>query len=191
MGEAASTYPCSEAIAPLRTFGNLLVDQVQPVTYDALIHSIDAFAPHGLHYYIQTRSFKEFQAEMIETLIEQGLPLPTLFSTINIHHFHGVASRVGVSETAFALRQDHLMMEIIAAWNPQSPDEQRHLRWAQHISQALKPYAFNGGYINLLDQEEQEQVPLAFGSNYERLLDLKRRYDSEDVFDSTIGHIAP
>ncbi|WP_250126773.1 BBE domain-containing protein [Chroococcidiopsis sp. CCMEE 29] len=62
---------------------------------------------------------------------------------------------------------------------------------AQHISQALKPYAFNGGYINLLDQEEQERVPLAFGSNYERLLDLKRRYDPDDVFDSTIGHVAP
>jgi FAD/FMN-containing dehydrogenase len=164
---------------------------VQPVTYNALIHAIDAFAPPGLHYYIQTRSLAGFQTETIETLIEQGLPLPSPFSTINIHHFHGAASRVGVSETAFALRQDHLTIEMIAAWKPQSPDDQRHLQWAQHISQALEPYAFNGGYITLLDQEEQERVPLAFGSNYKRLLDLKRRYDPDDVFDSTIGHIAP
>ena len=40
----------------------------------------------------------------------------------------------------------------------------------------------------LLDQEEQERVPLAFGSNYQCLLDLKRRYDPDDVFRSTIGH---
>ncbi|MGL4621357.1 MAG: BBE domain-containing protein [Chroococcidiopsis sp.] len=111
---------------------------------------------------------------------------------INIHHFHGAASRVGVSETAFALRQDHLMVELIAAWEPQSPDEERqYIRWAQNLSRSLAPYAFKGGYINLLDREEQDRVPLAFGSNYERLLDLKRKYDPDDVFRSTVGHLIP
>jgi len=42
--------------------------------------------------------------------------------------------RVGVSETAF-LRQDHLMVELIAAWEPQSPDDEQHyIQWAQNIS---------------------------------------------------------
>jgi len=44
-------------------------------------------------------------------------------------------------------------------------------------------YALKGGYISL-DQEEQERVRLAFGSNYERLLDLKQKYDPDDVFRS-------
>jgi FAD/FMN-containing dehydrogenase len=103
---------------------------------------------------------------------------------------HGAASRVGASETAFALRQEHLMVELIAAWEPQD-EEQRHIQWAQNISQALAPYALKGGYISLMDQEEQERVRLAFGSNYERLLDLKQKYDPDDVFRSTIGHLAP
>ncbi len=181
-----------QVIAPLRTFGTLLVDQVQPVTYNDLIHGLDAFTPAGRHYYLQTQSLDGFQTETINALIEHGLPLPSPFSMINVHNFHGAASRVGASETAFALRQDHLMVELIAAWEPQSPDdEQRHIQWAQHISQALAPYAFKGGYINLLDEKEQERVPLAFGSNYERLLDLKRKYDPDDVFHSTIGHLTP
>jgi FAD/FMN-containing dehydrogenase len=179
------------AIAPLRTFGKPLVDQVQPVTYTALIHRSDAIAPKGRQYYIQTQSLKSLQTETIEVLIEQGLPLSSPFSLIGLHQFHGAASRVGVSETAFALRQDHLMVQAIAAWEPQSPDEdQRHVEWAQNLSQALAPYAFKGGYVNSLDEQEQERVPLAFGSNYERLLDLKRKYDPEDVFRSTIGHLA-
>jgi hypothetical protein len=99
---------------------------------------------------------------------------------------------VTVSETAFALRQDHLMVEIIAGWESQSLEEdQRHVQWAQAGPRALAPYAFKGGYVNLLDEREQERVPLAFGPNYERLLDLKRMYDPEDVFHSTIGHITP
>ncbi len=180
----------SLAIAPLRTFGKLLVDRVQPVTYNALIHGQDALAPEGRHYYIQTQSLNGLQTETIEVLIEQGLPLSSPFSLIELHNFHGAASRVGVSETAFALRQDHLTVQMIAAWEPQSPDEeQRHIQWAQNISQVLAPYAFKWGYINALDEEEQDRVPLAFGPNYERLLDLKRTYDPDDVFSSTIGHL--
>jgi hypothetical protein len=179
-----------QAIAPLRTFGEPLVDGVQPVTYNALIHGLDATAPKGRHYYIQTRSLDGLQTETIEVLIDRGLPLSSPFSMIGLDNFHGAASRVGVSETAFALRQDHLMVRMIAAWEPQSPDEeQRHIEWAQNLSHALAPYAFKEGYINFLDEKEQQRVPLAFGSNYERLLDLKRTYDPDDVFRSTIGHL--
>ncbi|MBD2534807.1 FAD-binding oxidoreductase [Nostoc flagelliforme FACHB-838] len=186
-GESAAG---EQVIAPLRTFGTVLVDQVQSMTYREFIHQWDANVPKGGHYYCNTQSIKGFQPEIIDTLIEQGLPFSSPFSMIALHHFHGAASRVGASETAFALRQDHLMVELIAAWEPQD-DEQRHIQWAQHISQALAPYAFKGGYINLLDEQEQERVRLAFGSNYERLLDLKQKYDPDDVFRSTIGHLAP
>jgi hypothetical protein len=180
-----------QAIAPLRTFGNLLVDRVQPVTCNELIHQIDAYTPKGRYYYNQTQSLKGFQSETIEVLLEQGLPFSSPFSLIEFNQFHGAASRVGVSETAFALRQDHLLFLAIAAWEPQSPDEEkRHIQWAQNLSQALAPYAFKGGYINSLDEKEQDRVPLAFGQNYERLLDLKRKYDPDNVFRSTVGHLA-
>ncbi|NJP12043.1 MAG: FAD-dependent oxidoreductase [Cyanobacteria bacterium CRU_2_1] len=186
-GESAAGEP---VIAPLRTFGTVLVDQVRSVTHNEFIHQLDANAPKGRHYHAKTQSIKGFQPEIIDILIEQGLPFSSPFSFIALHHFHGAASRVGASDTAFALRQDHLMVELIAAWEPQD-DEQRHLQWAQNISQALAPYALKGGYISLMDQAEQERVRLAFGSNYERLLDLKQKYDPDDVFRSTIGHLAP
>jgi FAD/FMN-containing dehydrogenase len=185
-GESAAG---EQVIAPLRTFGTVLVDHVRSMTYREYIHQWDANAPKGRHYYAKTQSIKGFQPEIIDTLIEQGLPFSSPFSFIALHHFHGAASRVGASETAFALRQDHLMVELIAAWEAQD-DEQRHLQWAQNISRSLAPYALKGGYISLLDREEQERVRLAFGSNYERLLDLKQKYDPDDVFRSTIGHLA-
>lgn len=135
---------------------------------------------------------KQHECSSFLQLIINSLPLPSPFSTINIHHFHGAASRVGVSENAFALRQDHLMVELIAAWEPKSPDDAQHyIQWVQNLSQALAPHAFKGGYVNLLDEEEQERVPLAFGPNYQRLLNLKRKYDPDDVFRSTMGHLSP
>ncbi len=179
-------------LAPLRATGKPLTDQIQPITYDALVHTIDALFPKGRHYSIQTRSLAGLRAETIEALVESAQRFSSPFSGISIHHFHGAASRVSASETAFAPRQDHLLVEIVAGWEPQSPEEdQRHVQWAQASSDALAPYALKGGYINLLDEGEQERVPLTFGPNYERLLELKRTYDLDDVFHSTIGHIIP
>ena len=48
-----------------------------------------------------------------------------------------------------------------------------------------------GGYVNLLDEADQKRLLLAFARNYKRLLALKRTYDPDDVFHSTIGHITP
>jgi len=179
-------------LAPLRAFGTPLADQIRPVTYAALITALDALFPKGRRYFIQTRSLDGLRAETIEILVESARQLSSPFSAISIHHFHGAASRVAASATAFAPRRDHLMVEIVAGWEPRSPDEdQQHVRWAQGASDALAPYALQGGYINLLDVGERERVPLAFGPNYARLRDLKRTYDPDDVFRSTIGHIAP
>ncbi len=179
-------------LTPLRTFGQPLADQIQPVPYDALIHTLDALFPKGRRYFLQTQSLAGLRAETIEALVESTQRISSPFSAVSIHHFHGAASRVAASATAFAPRRAHLMVEIIAGWEPQSPEEdQRHVQWAQGVSRALAPYALKGGYINMLDVGEQERVPLAFGPNYERLLDLKRTYDPDDVFNSTIGHITP
>jgi FAD/FMN-containing dehydrogenase len=177
-------------LAPLRAFGKPLADQIQPVAYGALIHGFDALAPEGRHYFLQTRSLAGLSAETIDLLVDFAQQFSSPFSLLSVHHFHGAASRVGVSETAFARRHDHLMVELIAAWEPHSAEEDwRHVEWAQSSSRVLAPYALPGGYVNLLDEGEQQRVPLAFGPNYERLLALKQRYDPDDVFRSTIAHI--
>jgi len=180
-----------KVIRQLRDLGEPLSDQIQPVTYDSLIRSIDALAPAGRHYFIQTQSIT-LRSEAIDILIELARDFSSPLSLLAFHHFHGAASRVAATETAFGLRKDHLMIEIIAAWEHQSAeDDQKHVRWAQKGSLDLAPYAFREGYINLMDVTESERVPLAFGPNYERMRNIKRIYDPEDVFRSTIGHVSP
>jgi FAD/FMN-containing dehydrogenase len=181
-----------QVLTSLRTFGTPLADQIQPIAYGALIHTLDALFPKGRHYFMQTRSLVGLRAETIAILIERAQQFSSPFSAFSIHHFHGAASRVPASENAFAPRQEHLMVEIVAGWDPTSPEaDQRHVRWAQETSRALAPYALPGGYINLLNVDEQDRVPLTFGPNYTRLLELKRAYDPDDVFQYTIGHIPP
>jgi FAD/FMN-containing dehydrogenase len=179
-------------LAPLRTFGKPLADQIQPIAYDALLTTLNPLFPIGRSYYIQTQSLDGLRIETIDALVDHARRLTSPLSAISIHHFHGAASRVAAAKTAFALRRGHLMVEIVAAWEPvAAAEEQQHLAWAKELSRALAPYAFEGGYINLLDIGETERVRAAFGPNYERLLALKRKYDPGNLFRSTIGHVAP
>jgi FAD/FMN-containing dehydrogenase len=180
------------ALAPLRSFGQPLVDLIEPVAYDALIRGMNDLVPKGGHYFIQTQWLERLHTDTIGLLVEQAERFTSPYSVLVFGHFHGAASRVAVSDTAFALRQDHLLVEFIAGWELGSPQgDQRHVEWARRGSDALAPEALPGGYVNVLDEGEEKRVPLAFGPNYERLLALKRTYDPDDVFHSTIGHVTP
>jgi len=60
--------------------------------------SVGCECTEGRHYYAKTQSIKGFQPEIIDTLIEQGLPFSSLF----VHRAPSLSwSRVGASETAF------------------------------------------------------------------------------------------
>jgi hypothetical protein len=61
------------------------------------------------------------------------------FSTI-VQHFRGMAAQIPPDSTAFGLRREHLMVEIIASWDPSGDDDgSAHKRWARHLSQTLAP----------------------------------------------------
>jgi len=177
-------------LEPLRSFAKPLTDQIKAIPYDALVHSIDSLAPKGRRYFLQTQSLPRLGDESISELVDLARHFSSPLSLLSIHHFHGAASRISISDTAFGVRQDHLMVEIVAAWESQSArGEDEHVRWARDGSRMLARYALAGGYVNLLDVTETNRIPAAFGTNYPRLLEIKRTYDPEDVFRSTIANV--
>jgi FAD/FMN-containing dehydrogenase len=99
-----------------------------------------------------------------------------------VHSLHGAATRVPVADTAFGNRDPHLMIEIIALWEPGDPRAAEHRAWAGNLAGALEPEALPGGYPNLLGTDEDERAAQAFGPNTERLLAVKRRFDPDNVF---------
>ena len=103
-----------------------------------------------------------------------------------LHHFHGAASRVQPTATAFALRRDHLLVELVAAWPSDQPADDRegeqHRAWLRGLTDALQPFTLPGGYPNLLGPDERDRAMTAYGRNAERLVQLKRRYDPDNVF---------
>ena len=104
------------------------------------------------------------------------------------HEFKGAASRVPAEATAFGLRRDHVLVEILAAFVDRSDqlEEQRHRQWARAARAAFDPMALPGGYPNLLAGGDADRAAKSYGRNAERLIEAKRHYDPDNVFRSAI-----
>jgi hypothetical protein len=103
------------------------------------------------------------------------------------HEFRGAASRVAPEATAFGLRRDHVLVELLTTFGDRSVfDERRYQRWLQASIHAFDAIALPGGYPNLLPKGDTGRATKSFGGNAERLIKAKRTYDSENIFCSAI-----
>src|SRR5579859_6590307 len=91
----------------------------------------------------------------------------------------GAVSRVALTDTAFALRQPGYEVDITGVWS--APSEKADaVRWVQATRDNLQPFA-HGVYVNQLGDTSDQLVRLAYGANYARLVQIKKKYDPNNV----------
>ena len=147
--------------------------------------------PKGRHYHLRTQTLRRLDEPAAEILLEGARGMTSPNSAIILHDFHGAPARVAPDATAFPLRDDHYVVEVIGAWNHDPADDgARHKGWAEDLSASLATIALPGGYVNLLSPVEGKRVRLFYGSSRERLIGVKRRLDPDDLFRSGIGRVA-
>ena len=174
-----------EFMARLEGLGTPLLSQVGPMSYADLLRLYDAQAAEGRHYALKTRWLAELTPEIISEVVAAGTRRTSPFSMIALHHFHGPGTQIPVGATAFGLRQEHFLMEIIAAWDPNEKSESdAHRKWASDLFSVLAPHALPGGYPNFLTADDHEQIGAAYGKNAPRLRDIKWHYDPNNLFSS-------
>jgi FAD/FMN-containing dehydrogenase len=171
-------------VARIEALGTPVVSMVDRVPYaEPLRRNDQLFAADGRCYFIRTRNLAALTPDAISALVAAGEARSSPLCVISFHHFHGAATRVPVSDTAFGLRGEHFMVEIIASWP--AGDGAPHRQWADDAAALLRPHALPGGYPNLLGASHTDQSSDAFGRNRDRLLAAKAAYDPDGVFTAT------
>src|SRR5260370_11885508 len=103
--------------------------------------------------FLDARSIDVF-IQAMETAVSPGCAIFT-------HEFKGAASRVPEEATAFGLRRNHVLVEILAACEDRldNLEEQRHRQWARAARNVFDALALPGAYPNLLAADaEPERV---------------------------------
>lgn len=167
-------------IAPLRKFGPPLLDRIQPMPYAGLFALLDSSVPARRCYYVKGGSLPAFSDGAIEALVDSAEGRTSRYSQIAMMHFHGAASRVGASDTAFSFREEHYEVLYNASW--EDDGQERHVQWVRQSYQTLERFASQRAYVNFLGDEGTPRIRAAYGPNYQRLVALKTKYDPENVF---------
>lgn len=170
-----------EALEPLRAFGDPIADGIEPMPYVALQQLFDERWPEGHRYYWKSHFFDELTDEAIETIVEYCDSSAPFMSVFTDGWLSGAISRVDADATAFPHRDKAVSVTIGMQWEDPERDDEL-IAWAREFHEALEPYASDGVYVNLLDQDEDERIPAAYGEWYGRLRDLKSEWDPENLF---------
>lgn len=168
--------------AQVRDVAPLLFEFVSPMPFPMLQGMFDPIYPKGHQWYWKADFIKELPDEAIAKHIEYGSTLPTMQSTMHLYPISGAAGRVGTEDTAWAYRDANWAMVIVGV-DPDPAKKDEIIGWARDYWDAIHPYAAGGAYVNMMmDDEGQERVRASYRQNYERLTQVKRKYDPNNLF---------
>jgi FAD/FMN-containing dehydrogenase len=179
----------SPALREARSYGKPLLDGVAPMPFPVWNTAFDALLPPGEQWYWRGEFFDEMSDGLIEANLEWMPKAPTWKCTMHMYAIDGAASRVGNDETAWAYR-DARWAQVVAGIDADPANASAISDWARGYSDATRPYAMGGGYLNFQMDEEPDRVRGMYGANYDRLARVKATYDPGNVF-SVNQNIAP
>jgi FAD/FMN-containing dehydrogenase len=169
------------ALAPFREVAPVVAEMVGPMPYPAINSAFDALVPWGLQHYWKGTFAKELTDEAIEAHLEHGPKVPAVNSTVHIYPINGAVQDVASDATAFAYRDVNFATVIAGMW-PDAADNDANIAWVRGFYEATAPYSEEGAYVNFLSGDDQGRIRANYKGNYDRLVEIKRKYDPDNIF---------
>jgi len=170
-----------EVIRPLKSIAVPVLDALGPMPYVAQQCLFDDGFPTGSYYYTKADFLPDLTDEAIQVFVEYAAAKPSALSGILVQTVCGAASRVPTDAMAFRHRAFPYAPVIVSQWLD-AADTGRNVSWARDCWEALHPFAAGGVYVNDLGENDDDRVPVAYGANYQRLAELKKKYDPDNLF---------
>jgi FAD/FMN-containing dehydrogenase len=169
-------------LRPFTTFGAPLMAQVGPMPYPVMNTLLDAGYPDGALNYWLSSFTRGLPDALIDTAVERFAAVPSPMTAMLFEHFHGAVTRVGSTETAVPHREPGWNLLIPSVWTDHAASA-ANIRWTRETFAVLRPHFAAGRWLNYLgDDQADDAIRAAYGPNHDRLRDVKRRYDPDNVF---------
>ncbi len=178
---AGNTTQGEMLIAPLRGFGELLGEHVGVQPYTAWQQAFDPLLTPGARNYWKSHNFTELSDGALDSMIEFAGKLPSPQCEIFVGLIAGAPNRVAPDAMAYGHRDARFVMNVHGRWDERAQDAPC-IAWARDFFKASAPYASAGAYVNFMTEDERDRVAAAYGRNYDRLVQIKRKYDPDNVF---------
>ena len=165
----------------VRTASTPLMDMLGPMPYPVVNTLLDDGFPKGARNYWKSAFFTELTDEAVGTMVDAFERTPSPMTGMVIEHFHGAVSRIDPTATAFPFRTPGYNLVIASEWlDPK--DDDANIAWARDTFATLSPFMAPTTYVNYLGADDGDRIKAAYGPNWDRLVELKGRYDPDNLF---------
>ena len=169
-------------LAPFKDFGSPLMVQVGPMPYPQMNTLLDAGYPAGALNYWLSSFTRGLPDALIDTAVERFATVPSPMTAILFEHFHGAVTRIGESDTAVPHREPGWNLLLPSVWTDPA-DTDANIQWTRETFASLRPQFAARRWLNYLgDDQGDDAIRAAYGRNFERLREIKRRHDPDNVF---------
>jgi FAD/FMN-containing dehydrogenase len=175
-----------QVLQPLRELGTPLLDLGAEMPFRMFQAAFDAFFPKGqLASYWKSIYLNELTDDLIDLIVRHAAQRPSPLTLVHVPMLGGAMSRMAPTATAFGDRSVPFMLSVDGNWVDLA-DTADNVAWVREVIGQVEGFSVAGGtYLNFSGQEETaaaELVRAAYGENLQRLAEVKKRYDPDNLF---------
>jgi len=168
------------AVAPFRALAEPIADMVQPMPYAGLFEPVDDM--EVVEESARSMFLDRFDGAAARAVVEHLQASTAPMAVAQLRVLGGAMARVPVEATAFAHRHRRFMAEVGCVYDD-AGDRATHDAWADGFAAALRRDGEVGVYVNFLSDEGPDRVREAYpGPTWDRLVEVKRRWDPHNLF---------
>lgn len=170
-------------VQPLRDFGAPIFDGIQVKPFTAHNSALDAGQPSGMYYYWKSEYVTELADDAIETLVAFAAKMTSPHARLAAFQLGGAIKRYDEQAMALSHRNAEYVIAINTGWADPA-DSEKQMQWTRDLWTAMRPFSSGGVYVNFLSADDgEDRVRAAYGpTKFERLAQLKRKYDPQNLF---------
>ena len=174
-----------EVMAPIRALSDPVIDLLAEQLYTQVQSYLDATEPKGDHYYWKTGFLAGLDEGLLETLRKLGAECPIPLAQLGVLHLGGALNERAGDDGAVGNRDVGYVFGALGMWEPGEPRSDEYRDWVRDAGDQLRPFSTGGNYINFQTaDEDEERIRATYGANFERVLEVKRKYDPGNLFRS-------
>ncbi len=167
-------------IDSLRGFGKPVGEFIGRMPYINWQQMFDPLLTPGARNYWKSHNFTELKDGAMDSMIEYAGKLPSTQCEIFITYLEGKSNSVAANAMAYSNRDLKYILNVHGRWDDAKQDKEC-INWAREFFNTTLKFASSGAYVNFMTEDEQDRVSKAYGPNHDRLVQIKKKYDPDNL----------
>ncbi len=178
-----------EAVKPLREVATPVADLSGPMPFVIAQSLFDPEYPDGRRYYWKSIYLSDVGDAETELLDRYAATRPSLLSSIDVWGLGGAMRREPEGGSAFAKRDAPFLLGVESNWEDAADDE-ANIEWTRRLIDEASALSPGGTYLNFpgFVEEGEQLLRDTYGPNYDRLREVKAKYDPDNVFRNNLNN---